>query len=97
MKMTRSRVLVLLGAGWVVANGLLIVVEGVPPWLAAIGNIAGALVIRRYVRPIPDAPQSLGDRAVRVGAYVVLGTVAIVFALLLVVTMFAFLVAWLAS
>jgi hypothetical protein len=97
MTMTRARVRVMLLTAWVITNVLLVFVVGVPMWLAFIGNVAGAVVIGKYALTFPEAPLSLGERVLRVGAYVVLGTVAALFALLLVVTVLAFLVAWLAG
>ena len=97
MTMTRARVRVVLIGAWVATSLLLIYVAGVPMWLAFIGNLAGAAVIHNYARPLPEEPLSRGERVLRVGAYVLLGTVAACFALLLVVTMLAFLVAWLAN
>lgn len=88
---------VLLTTAWVITNLLLIFVAGVPMWLAFIGNVAGAAAIGKYVRALPEAPLLRGERVLRTGAYVVLGTVAAFFALLLVVTMLAFVVAWLAN
>lgn len=97
MTMTRARVRVLLFAAWLGTLLLMIYVAGVPTWLALIGNVAGATVIGYYARAFPDQSLSRGERALRIGAYVLLGTVAAVFVLLLVVTMLAFLVAWLAN
>jgi hypothetical protein len=97
MRVTRARVQVMLLTAWVITNVLLVFVAGVPMWLAFIGNVAGAVVIGRYALTFPEASLSLGERVLRVGAYVVLGTVAAIFALLLVVTVLAFLVAWLAG
>ena len=97
MTMTRGRVRVALIAAWVATLLFLIYVAGVPVWLAFIGNLAGAAVIRNYARAFPDESLSRGERVLRIGAYIFLGTVAAVFVLLLVVTMLAFLVAWLAN
>jgi hypothetical protein len=97
MEMTRARVRVLLIAAWVATMLLLIYVAGVPVWLALIGNVAGGFVIRNYARALPEGSLSRGERALRVGAYVLLGTTAAAFALLLAVTMLAFLVAVLAA
>jgi hypothetical protein len=97
MTMTRARVRVLLVAGWVITNTLLIVFAGVPPGLATIGNIAGGFVIAMYVRALPEAPLTRAERILQIGAKVVLATIAALFALLLVVTMLAFLVAWMAT
>ncbi len=88
---------VLLTTAWLITNLLLIFVAGVPMWLAFIGNLAGAAVIGRYLRAFPEAPLSRVEKVLRSGAFVVLGAVAAFFALLLVVTMLAFLVAWLAT
>jgi hypothetical protein len=82
---------------WVVANLLLIFVAGVPMWLASIGNLVGAAVIGRYALAPPEAPLTRAEKALRMGAYVVLGAIAALFALLLVVTILAFLVAWVAN
>ena len=97
MSMTNARVRAVLVAAWLVTTMLLIYGAGVPIWLALIGNVAGALVIRNYARPFPDEPLSRGERVLRRGAYVLLGAVAACLVLLLVVTMMAFLVAWLAN
>ena len=95
--MTRARVSVVLISAWVATILLLIYVAGVPMWLAFIGNVAGGAVIYNYAPPLPEEPLPRGDRVLRIGAYVLLTTVAACFALLLVVTMLAFLVAWLAN
>ena len=97
MTISRARVRVLLLTAWVITNVLLVFVAGVPMWLAALGNVAGAAVIGRYVLTLPEAPLSRVERVLRIGAYVILGALAVVFWQLLVVTMFAFLIAWLAS
>jgi hypothetical protein len=76
---------------------LLIYVAGVPTWLAYIGSVASAAVIHNYALPLPEEPLSRGERVLRIGAYVLLATVSAGFVLLLVVTMLAFLVAWLAN
>jgi hypothetical protein len=93
MEMTRARVRVVLGAAWIATMLLLIYVAGVPAWLALVANIAGGVVIRNYARALPEGSPSRGERALRVAAYIFLGTVAAAFALLLAVTMLAFLVA----
>ncbi len=95
--MTRERVRVLLTAAWVATLLFLIYVAGVPAWLAFIGNLAGAVVIYNYARAFSVGSLSRGEKVLRIGAYIVLGTVAACFVLLLVVTMLAFLVARLVS
>lgn len=95
--MTRARVRVLLIAAWVATGLFLIYLAGVPVWLAFIGNVAGAAVIHHYAPPLTGESLSRGERVLRIGGYIFLGTVAAFFVLLLVVTMFAFLVAWLAN
>jgi hypothetical protein len=97
MTMTRARVRVLLTTAWMITNLLLIFVASVPMWLAFIGNLAGAAVIGRYLRAFREAPLSRVEKVLRSGAFVLLRAVAAFFALLLVVTMLAFLVAWLAT
>ena len=95
--MTRERVRVLLTAAWIATLLFLIYVAGVPVWLAFIGNLAGVVVIRNYASSFSMGSLSRGERVLRIGAYIFLGTVAAFFVLLLVVTMLAFLVAWLAN
>ena len=97
MTMTTARLRVLLISGWVATGLLLIYVAGVPAWLAFIGNVVGGVVIHRYAPPVTGERLSRPERVLRVGAYILLGGVAGLFILLLVVTMLAFLVAWLAS
>jgi hypothetical protein len=95
--MTRERVRVLLTAAWVATLSFLIYVAGVPVWLAFIGNLVGAVVIYNYARAFSIGSLSRGEKVLRIGAYIFLGTIAAFFVLLLVVTMLAFLVAWLAN
>jgi hypothetical protein len=95
--MTKARVSVILIAAWLGTGLVLIYVANVPPWLWLIGNVAGAVVIGNYSRSFPDGALSRGEKVLRIGAYAIVGTVAAVFALLLAVTMLAFLVAWLAK
>jgi hypothetical protein len=95
--MTRERVRVLLTAAWVATLLFLIYVAGVPVWLAFIGNLVGAVVIYNYARAFSIGSLSRGEKVLRIGAYIFLGTIAAFFVLLLVVTMLAFLVAWLAN
>ena len=95
--MTRQRVRVLLTAGWLATLLFLIYVARVPVWLAFIGNLVGAVVIYNYARTFSIGSLSRGEKVLRIGAYIFLGTVAFFFVLLLVVTMLAFLVAWLAN
>jgi hypothetical protein len=52
--MTRGRVRVLLIAGWLATGLFLIYVAGVPPWLAFVGNMVGAVVIHSYARSFAD-------------------------------------------
>jgi hypothetical protein len=97
MTMTTARLRVLLISGWVTTVLLLIYVAGVPAWLAFIGNLAGGVVIHGYAPPVTGEQLSRPERVLRMAAYVLLGGVAGLFILLLVVTMLAFLVAWLAN
>ena len=97
MTMTRAKERVLLIAAWTATVLALVYVAGVPAWLAFIGSLAGGGVIYNYAPPSTEETLTRGERSVRIGAYVVLGAVAALLALLLVVTLLAFLVAWLAS
>jgi hypothetical protein len=54
-------------------------------------------VIHRYAPSLPDESLSRGETVLRIGAYVLLGTVAALFSLLLVVILLSFLVTWLAN
>jgi hypothetical protein len=97
MEMTRARVRVLLSTAWVAVGLVLIYVARVPPWLVFLAIVAGGAVIDTYAAAVPEGPLSRSEKALRMVAYVLLGTVAAVFILLLAVTMLAFLVAWLAG
>jgi hypothetical protein len=83
---------VLLTTGWLATLLLLVYVAGVPPWLAFIGNLVGAVVIYNYARSFADEPLSRGERALRKSLYVILGAVALFMVLVLVVTTLAFIV-----
>jgi hypothetical protein len=93
--MSRARVRVVLFGAWTATTLFLIFVAGVPAWLAFIGNFAGAIVLHNYAPALVGQTLSRGDRAVRISAYIFLGAVALCGVLLLVVTLLAFLLAWL--
>jgi hypothetical protein len=97
MALTKARVRVLFLAAWLATGLLLIYFAGFPVWLAFIVNVAGGAVIGNYARGFPERPLSRGEEMVRMAAYVIVGTIAAGFALLLAVTVLAFLVAWAAN
>lgn len=82
--MTRGRVRVLLIGAWTAAILLLIYVAGVPPWLAFIGNLVGAVVIHNYAPPLSGEVLAPAEKVLKVGAYVVLYAVLALFALVVV-------------